>query len=92
MSSKRIPNYSLDSELRDDAKPFCLYTPRRVPLPLMKKVEDEINGLVKSGVIESVDEPTDWCAPMVAVLKPNRNVRLCVDLTKLKKESAVSST
>ena len=69
--------------LRDDAKPFCLYTPRRVPLPLMKKVEDEINGLVKSGVIESVDEPTDWCAPMVVVPKPNGNVRLCVDLTKL---------
>ena len=38
--------------LRDDAKPFCLYTPRRVPLPLMKKVKDEINGLVKSGVIQ----------------------------------------
>ena len=69
--------------LRDDAKPFCLYTPRRVPLPLMKKVEDEINGLVKSGVIESVDEPTDWCAPMVVVPKPNGNVRLCLDLTKL---------
>ena len=49
----------------------------------MKKVEDEINGLVKSGVIEPVDEPTDWCAPMVVVPKPNGNVRLCVDLTKL---------
>ena len=70
-------------QLRDNAKPFCLYTLRRVPLPLMKKVEDEINGLVKSGVIESVDEPTDWCAPMVVVPKPNANVRLCVDLTKL---------
>ena len=42
--------------LRDDAKPFCLYTPRRVPLPLMKKVEDEINGLVKLGVNEPIDE------------------------------------
>ena len=54
-------------------------------MPLMKKVEDEINGLVKLGVIEPVDEPTDWCAPMVVVLKPNGNVRLCVDLTKLNK-------
>ena len=69
--------------LRDDAKPFCLYTPRRVPLPIMKKGGDEINGLVKLGVIEPVDEPTDWCAPMVVVPKPNGNVRLCVDLTKL---------
>ena len=69
--------------LRDNTKPFCLDTPRRVPLPLMKKVEDKINGLVKSGVIESVDELTDWCAPMVVVPKPNGNVCLCVDLTKL---------
>ena len=46
-------------------------------------MEDEINGLVKSGVIESADEPTDWCASMVVVPKPNGNVRLCVDLTKL---------
>ena len=49
----------------------------------MKKVEDEINGLVKSGVTEPVNKPTDWCAPMVVVPKPNRNVGLCVDLTKL---------
>ena len=69
--------------LKDDAKPFCLYTPRRVPLPLMKKVEQEIAALAKSGVIEPIDEPTDWCAPMVVVPKPNGNLRLCVDLTKL---------
>ena len=49
----------------------------------MKKVEDEINGLVKFGVIEPVDEPTDWCVPMVVVPKPNGNVRVLVDLTKL---------
>ena len=64
-------------------KRFCQYTLRRVPLPLMKRVEDEINGLMKSGVIEPVDELTDWCAPMVVVPKPNGNVRLYVDLKKL---------
>ena len=31
-----------------------------------------------------VDQPADWCAPMVVVLKPSKNVRLWVDLTKLK--------
>ena len=71
--------------LQDKVKPYCLYTPRRVPLPLMKKVEDEIKGLVKSAVIEPVEEPTDWCAPTVVVPKLNRKVRLCVDLTKLNK-------
>ena len=62
--------------LQDNAQPFCLYTPRRVPLQLLKKVEDKINSLVKFGVIEPVNEPTDWCVPMVVVPKPNGNVRL----------------
>ena len=68
---------------KDNAKPFCLYTPRRVPLPLMKKLEEEINGSMKSVVIEPVDEPSDCCAPMVVVPKPNENLRLCMDLTNL---------
>ena len=31
------------------------------------------------------DEPTEWCHPLVIVPKPNGDVRLCVDLTKLNK-------
>ena len=34
-------------------------------------------------VIEAVDEPTDWCAPIVVVPKQSGDVRICVDLTKL---------
>ena len=34
-------------------------------------------------VIKRVDEPIDWCAPMVVVPKPSGDVRICVDLTKL---------
>ena len=35
------------------------------------------------GVIAKVEVPTDWCAGMVVVPKPNGSVRICVDLTKL---------
>uniref|UniRef100_A0A3B1IHV4 ribonuclease H n=1 Tax=Astyanax mexicanus TaxID=7994 RepID=A0A3B1IHV4_ASTMX len=35
------------------------------------------------GVISRVEQPTDWCAGMVVVPKPNGAVRICVDLTKL---------
>ena len=34
-------------------------------------------------MISRVDDPTDWCAGMVVVVKPNNHVRICVDLTKL---------
>ena len=34
-------------------------------------------------MISKIDEPTEWCSPMVVVPKPNGTVRICVDLTKL---------
>ena len=37
----------------------------------------------KMGAIFRVSEPTDWCAGMVVVPKPDGRVRICVDLTKL---------
>jgi hypothetical protein len=37
----------------------------------------------RNGVISRVEEPTEWCAPMVVVRKDNGKYRVCVDLTKL---------
>ena len=34
-------------------------------------------------VISRVDEPTDWCTPMVVTPKASGQVRICMDLTKL---------
>ncbi|KAI2646921.1 hypothetical protein H4Q32_027367 [Labeo rohita] len=35
------------------------------------------------GIIEKVVDPTEWCAPMVPVIKKNGNIRICVDLKRL---------
>ena len=35
------------------------------------------------GVIEKIEEPTEWCAGLVVVPKQSGKVRICVDLTKL---------
>jgi hypothetical protein len=69
--------------LRDRIQPHCTTAPRRLPLPLVKKVEEELKRLQDENIIRPVTKPTEWCAPTVAVLKPNNKVRLCVDLTKL---------
>ena len=37
------------------------------------------------GVIEKVDQATEWCSGMVVVPKANGKFRICVDLTKLNK-------
>ena len=35
------------------------------------------------GVIARVEEPTEWCAGMVPIVKPSGKIRICVDLTHL---------
>ena len=69
--------------LADDAKPYNCATARRVPLPMLQKVKDELQRMQDNGIIKPVTEPTDWCAPIVPVLKPNGSVRICVDLKRL---------
>ena len=49
-------------KLKENATPFALSTPRRVPLPLMKEVETELERMLKEGVISQVETPTDWCS------------------------------
>ena len=70
-------------QLKPHAQPFAITSPRRIPLPMKSKVKAEIARMEKLGVIRKVEQPTDWCAGMVTVPKPNGKVRICVDLTKL---------
>ena len=72
-------------QLEDGAKPFALTVPRRVAIPLMQPVKEELERMEKLGVISRVSEPTEWCAGMVVVPKGNKKVRICVDLTHLNK-------
>ena len=70
-------------ELKDDATPFNLTTPRRIPIPLLDKVKTELVRMEDLDVIEKVDEPTDWCSPVVVVPKKNGAVRICGDFIQL---------
>ena len=71
--------------LKEDAKPFAISVPRKVPLSLYQKTKDELDRMLETGIISPVDQPTDWCAPMVVTPKSNGKVRVCVDLSKLNK-------
>ena len=69
--------------LDKDAKPFKITVPRRLPIPMRKKVEEELKEMEKQDIIRPVTEPTEWCAPIVAVPKENGKIRICVDFTRL---------
>ena len=70
-------------QLKEGAKPFALSTPRRVAIPLLEPVKEELQRMERLGVISKIQEPTDWCSGMVVVPKGDGKVRICVDLTKL---------
>ena len=75
-------------KLKPDAQPYAVFAPRRVPVNLMQPLKAELEKLEREGVIQRVDEPTSWCAPIVVVPKRTAGteapkIRLCVDLSRL---------
>lgn len=58
-------------KLKPDAKSFSLKAPRRVPLPHLGKVKEELERMEKLGFISHVEKPTDWCCGMVVA--PNKD-------------------
>ncbi len=69
--------------VKEDAKPYAIMTACRVPFPIGSKVEEELKRLQKNGVVVPVEGPSDWCAPMVPVMKKNGKVRITVDYKPL---------
>ena len=70
-------------QLKKDATPHAIYSTRNIPLPLRSKVQEELARMEAEGVISKVNEPTPWCAGIVAVPKKSGAVCICVDLKRL---------
>ena len=54
------------------------FRPRPIPYALRGKVEEELERLEKTGILEPV-EFSDWAAPIVPVMKRDGTVRVCGD-------------
>ncbi|XP_054257475.1 uncharacterized protein K02A2.6-like [Macrosteles quadrilineatus] len=70
-------------EMKENAVPYAISTPRVVPIPLKTKVKEQLDDMLEKGVIVPVEHATDWCAPMVVCAKKGGGVRIWVDLSKL---------
>uniref|UniRef100_A0A5S6QJF2 RNA-directed DNA polymerase n=1 Tax=Trichuris muris TaxID=70415 RepID=A0A5S6QJF2_TRIMR len=62
----------------DDTVAPIQMSARRVPFALKQRIEEELNRLVAQGVLEPVQHTT-WATPIVPVLKPNGDIRICGD-------------
>ena len=83
---RTMPGEKFHISLTGNAHPFCVTTPRTVPLAYREKLRKEIDLLVGQGIIAPVTKPTEWCAPILVAPKKNSGgIRMCVDLSKLNK-------
>ena len=84
-----FPGDSYKSHLKPDYKP-AQHAPKKVPVHLETAFKEEIESLVKQGILEEVKEHTDWVNSYVIVEKdtgnhhsPNHTVkkklRICLD-------------
>ena len=80
-----IKGKPINITLEDDVVPYHIGAPRRIAIPLLEPLREELERMKKMGVIRPIDEPTDWCHPIVLVEKPNGDIRICLDLTQLNK-------
>lgn len=58
---------------------------RRIPLSMADKVKAELDRMEQNGIIEKVDQPTDWVSSMVVIEKKDKSVRICLDPRELNK-------
>ena len=53
-----------------------IQAPRKVPFALREKLKDELDRMMRLGIIDKVDGPTDWVSNLVIVEKPNGKLRV----------------
>ncbi|XP_055858008.1 uncharacterized protein K02A2.6-like [Episyrphus balteatus] len=79
-NSSKIKGFVVDIPLKEGVKPVA-QPYRRVPVPLEEAVDNKINKLLQEGIIEKVNEPSQWISPVVPVPKGD-DVRICIDMRR----------
>ena len=74
-----IDSYTI--RLKPNAQLYAVHA-LRILVPLLPKVNEKLDRLLRLGLIYSVNEPTEWRVPIVVVPK-STGISLCIDLSKL---------
>ena len=75
----KLANYEVQLHINPEVRPVA-QNARRVPYGLRDKVANELQNLLKQGIIEPAEGPTPWVSPVVIVPKSSDAVRICVDM------------
>ena len=52
---------------------------RRYPVNKVPAISNRIQEMIDEGYLAPVAEPTPWCSPMIAVDRPGKKMRICMD-------------
>ncbi|XP_021368107.1 uncharacterized protein K02A2.6-like [Mizuhopecten yessoensis] len=63
----------------DESVTPVVNAPRNVPAALRDRLKDALSEMERDGIIEKVDQPTDWVSSLVVVEKPSGKLRVCLD-------------
>ena len=78
----KLKNFQLKLHVNKDVKPVAQPV-RRLLFGLRDKVDRKLDESLKEDIIEEVPSgPTEWVSPLVEVLKPDGDIRVCVDMRR----------
>ena len=90
-SQPSMKGEQLNIVLKKNAVRCCVSKSRPIPIAYQQALKNELDELLREGVITPVTEATEWVNPIVVEPKRDRNgqyngkIRLCVDLRHLNK-------
>jgi len=64
-------------EVDETVRPV-VHLPRKVPVALRDHLKEELDKLVRGGIITPVTEPIKWASSLVLLNKPEK-LRICID-------------
>ena len=69
----------------DPNVPPSQHAMRKVPIEYQEKIEKELDRMEEQGIITKVTEPTEWVNSITYPVKPNGDLRICLDPKDLNK-------
>lgn len=67
--------------LKEGAVPYSVSIARRLSVPMLSKVKEELNFTVVSDVITEIKESIEWYTSVVPIPKKNtEQLRICINL------------
>ena len=77
----KLKDYRLKLHINKEVKPVAQQV-LRLPFGLRDKVDLKLDDLLSKNIIEVPDTPTSWISPLVVALKPDGDIRVCVDMRR----------